>query len=217
MSFQSRLGRDPWLQPYTDKTIENMPMEGKTKLVVVTPAFVADCLETLEEMNMENRELFMESGGEEYRYVPCLNNRDDWAQLITDWQTSWSENYNKHNLTINNGVQKDSELYNHSVKVMPGGVNSPVRAFKSVGGTPIFIKEAKGSRIYDIDGYEYIDYINSWGPQILGHAHPSIVAALKKQVDRGTSFGTPTENEAIMAELVINMVGSVDKESKDGQ
>lgn len=90
MSFQSRLGRDPWLQPYTDKTIENMPMEGKTKLVVVTPAFVADCLETLEEMNMENRELFMESGGEEYRYVPCLNNRDDWAQLITDWQTSWS-------------------------------------------------------------------------------------------------------------------------------
>jgi glutamate-1-semialdehyde 2,1-aminomutase len=107
--------------------------------------------------------------------------------------------------------KRSSELYNRSVKVMPGGVNSPVRAFKAVGGTPLFIKEAKGSRIYDVDGYEYIDYINSWGPQILGHAHPSIVAALKEQVVRGTSFGTPTENEAIMAELVINMVGSVDK------
>lgn len=102
-------------------------------------------------------------------------------------------------------------LYRKAVGLMPGGVNSPVRAFKAVGGSPIFIKRAKGSRIYDEDGYEYIDYVLSWGPMILGHAHKSIVTALKKAIEDGTSYGAPTKLELELAELVIKAYPSIEK------
>ena len=85
------------------------------------------------------------------------------------------------------------KLMQKARKLIPGGVNSPVRAFKAMGGNPLFIKKAKGSKIYDADGNCFIDYVGSWGPAILGHAHPKVNAALKKAVDRGTSFGAPTE------------------------
>lgn len=88
-TFQSRLGFDPWLQPYTDRTIERMGKQGVKKMVVVTPAFVSDCLETLEEIAMEGEEIFHEVGGEEFTVVPCLNDRDDWAELLTDWIDQW--------------------------------------------------------------------------------------------------------------------------------
>jgi ferrochelatase len=88
-SFQSRLGFDPWLQPYTDRTIERMGLAGTKKLVVVTPAFVSDCLETLEEIAMEGEEIFHEVGGEEFTVIPCLNDRDDWAGLLAGWIDSW--------------------------------------------------------------------------------------------------------------------------------
>lgn len=100
----------------------------------------------------------------------------------------------------------NSNLYSRAKKVMPGGVNSPVRSYKAVGGEPVFIQSAKGSRIYDAEGKEYIDYIGSWGPMILGHNHPKIAASVKKAVDNGLSFGAPTENEVVMAELVTSMV-----------
>ena len=89
-SFQSRLGFDPWLKPYTDRTIERLGKQGLKNLAVVTPAFVSDCLETLEEIAMEGEEIFHEVGGENFSTVPCLNERDDWAQLLTDWIKEWA-------------------------------------------------------------------------------------------------------------------------------
>lgn len=88
-SFQSRLGFDPWLKPPTDRTIERFGLEGTKKLAVVTPAFVSDCLETLEEIAMEGEEIFHEAGGKEFTTIPCLNDRDDWAQVLTGWIDTW--------------------------------------------------------------------------------------------------------------------------------
>jgi ferrochelatase len=89
-SFQSRLGFDPWLQPYTDRTIERMGKEGFKKMAIVTPAFVSDCLETLEEIAMEGQEIFHEAGGVDFATIPCLNDRDDWAQVIANWIKEWA-------------------------------------------------------------------------------------------------------------------------------
>ena len=105
---------------------------------------------------------------------------------------------------------KSQELFQRAQLSIPGGVNSPVRAFKSVGGTPLFIKKAKGAYLYDADGNQYIDYINSWGPMILGHAHESVVKAIYDQAAGSTSFGAPTELEIEMAELIKSMVPNVD-------
>jgi ferrochelatase len=89
-SFQSRLGFDPWLKPYTDRTIERLALEGTKKLAVVTPAFVSDCLETLEEIAMQGKELFLETGGKEFTMVPCLNDREDWVSVLSRWVQEWS-------------------------------------------------------------------------------------------------------------------------------
>ncbi|MBS9766628.1 MAG: ferrochelatase [Flavobacteriaceae bacterium] len=89
LSFQSRLGIDPWLQPYTDKTVKEFPKKGVEKLVVVTPAFVSDCLETLEEIGEEAKEFFLENGGKEFTVVPCLNDDEEWADLLSNWITKW--------------------------------------------------------------------------------------------------------------------------------
>ncbi len=102
-------------------------------------------------------------------------------------------------------------LYNNALALIPGGVNSPVRAFRAVGGNPIFIKKAKGSRIYDADGNSYIDYVLSWGPMILGHAHPGVVKDLKAAAERGTSYGAPTALEIELAGLVLKAYPSMDK------
>lgn len=107
--------------------------------------------------------------------------------------------------------QRSSQLFIEANEVIPGGVNSPVRAFKGVGGFPIFIKEAKGAYLYDEDGNKYIDYINSWGPMILGHAHEPVVNAIIEKAKKGTSFGTPTELETKIAQLAISMVPNIDK------
>ncbi len=93
---------------------------------------------------------------------------------------------------------------------IPGGVNSPVRAFRGIGGTPVFMQKAEGALLRDIDGNEYIDYINSWGPMILGHSHPEVVAAIQQQATEATSFGAPTELESSMAELIREMAPGVD-------
>lgn len=90
VSFQSRLGFDPWLQPYTDRTIERFGKEGMKKMAIVTPAFVSDCLETLEEIAMEGKEIFHEVGGEEFTVVPCLNDRDDWVKVLARWVDEWA-------------------------------------------------------------------------------------------------------------------------------
>lgn len=107
--------------------------------------------------------------------------------------------------------QRSSQLFAEAEKVIPGGVNSPVRAFKSVGGTPIFVKEAKGAYLYDEDGNRLIDYINSWGPMILGHAYEPVVNAVIERAKKGTSFGTPTALETEIAELTVSMVPNIDK------
>ena len=106
--------------------------------------------------------------------------------------------------------EKSKELFERAQKSIPGGVNSPVRAFKSVGGTPIFMQKAKGAYMYDVDGNQYIDYIASWGPMILGHAHEPIVKAIQQKAVASTSFGAPTELEVEMAELILSMVPNVD-------
>lgn len=105
---------------------------------------------------------------------------------------------------------RSKKLFEEAKKHIPGGVNSPVRAFRSVGGEPLFIKKAKGSKIYDADGKAYIDYVLSWGPMILGHAHPRVSAALKKAISNGTSFGAPTELEVTLAKLVKKAVPSIE-------
>ena len=101
-------------------------------------------------------------------------------------------------------------LFDRAQKTIPGGVNSPVRAFRSVGGTPLFISKAKGAYLYDADGNKYIDYIASWGPMILGHAYEPVVKAIQEKVAGSTSFGAPTELEVEMAELICSMVPNVD-------
>lgn len=107
--------------------------------------------------------------------------------------------------------KRSSALFAQAEKVIPGGVNSPVRAFKGVGGTPIFVKEAKGAYLYDEDGNRLIDYINSWGPMILGHAYQPVVDAIVEKAKKGTSFGMPTEIETQIAELAVSMVPNIDK------
>lgn len=107
--------------------------------------------------------------------------------------------------------KRSSALFAQAENVIPGGVNSPVRAFKAVGGTPIFVKEAKGAYLYDEDGNKLIDYINSWGPMILGHAYEPVVNAVIEKAKKGTSFGMPTEIETQIAELAVSMVPNIDK------
>jgi glutamate-1-semialdehyde 2,1-aminomutase len=107
--------------------------------------------------------------------------------------------------------QRSSQLFAEAEHVIPGGVNSPVRAFKAVGGTPIFAKSAKGAYVFDEDGNRFIDYINSWGPMILGHAFPPVVEAVIEKAKLGTSFGMPTEMETQIAALAIKMVPGIDK------
>jgi glutamate-1-semialdehyde 2,1-aminomutase len=107
-------------------------------------------------------------------------------------------------------ITKSQELFARAQKSIPGGVNSPVRAFRSVGGTPLFMERAAGAYMYDADGNRYIDYINSWGPMILGHAYPAVVAAIQEKATLSTSFGAPTELEIDMAELIISMAPNVD-------
>ena len=107
--------------------------------------------------------------------------------------------------------QRSSALFKEALKHIPGGVNSPVRAFKAVGGTPIFIKEANGAYLIDEDDNKYIEYINSWGPMILGHSYPAVVDAIINKAKKGTSFGAPTEIENNIAELVVKMVPNIEQ------
>ncbi len=107
--------------------------------------------------------------------------------------------------------QRSSQLFKEAQQVIPGGVNSPVRAFKAVGGTPIFMQRAQGAYLFDEDGKRYIDYISSWGPMILGHAHPAVVEAIQKAAEKGTSYGTPTALETEIATLALSMVPNMDK------
>ena len=107
-------------------------------------------------------------------------------------------------------INQSSSLFARAQLRIPGGVNSPVRAFKSVRSTPLFIHEGKGSHITDVDGNDYIDYIGSWGPLILGHCHPEVMAAIEKALHRGASFGTPTEGEVHLAEMICTAVNSVE-------
>ncbi len=107
--------------------------------------------------------------------------------------------------------QRSSKLFKIAKEVIPGGVNSPVRAFKAVGGSPIFIKRAKGAYLYDEDNNRYIDYINSWGPMILGHSHKPVIDAIITKAKSGTSYGIPTEIETKIAQLAISMVPNIDK------
>ncbi|MEE9553577.1 MAG: glutamate-1-semialdehyde 2,1-aminomutase [candidate division Zixibacteria bacterium] len=108
-------------------------------------------------------------------------------------------------------MSKSEELFKRAMKILPGGVNSPVRAFKSVSGTPPFMVSASGCILTDADGKEYIDYIGSWGPMILGHTHPEITKALVEMVGKGTSFGTPSPAEVDLAEEIVKRVPSVEK------
>jgi glutamate-1-semialdehyde 2,1-aminomutase len=106
---------------------------------------------------------------------------------------------------------RSKKLFLEAKKVIPGGVNSPVRAFKSVGGNPVFIKKAKGPYLFDEDRNKYIDFISSWGPMIIGHAHETVIDAVSNQVNKGTSYGIPTELETKMAELVVSLAPNIDK------
>ncbi|MBL0102309.1 MAG: glutamate-1-semialdehyde 2,1-aminomutase [Bacteroidetes bacterium] len=107
-------------------------------------------------------------------------------------------------------IQQSESLFKRAQLSIPGGVNSPVRAFKSVGGNPIFMKSAKGADMYDADGNQYIDYISSWGPMILGHGYKDVVEAIQQKVGEAISFGAPSEMEIMMAELIVSMAPNVD-------
>jgi len=105
---------------------------------------------------------------------------------------------------------KSEDLFHRAQEIIPGGVNSPVRAFRSVGGTPPFIARGEGSHIFDVDHNQYIDYVGSWGPLLIGHRHPAIIAALEQALDIGTSFGAPTEQEVELAAAICNAVPSIE-------
>lgn len=106
---------------------------------------------------------------------------------------------------------RSRELYQRAQAVIPGGVSSPVRAFRAVGGEPFFVDRAQGARLFDVDGKEYIDHVCSWGPLILGHAHPAVVEAVQRAAERGTSYGTSTPDEVVLAELVCQALSSVEQ------
>ena len=108
-------------------------------------------------------------------------------------------------------MSRSESLFERARATIPGGVNSPVRAFRAVGGTPRFIETAEGAWMTDVDGNRYIDYIGSWGPMLLGHGHPDVVQAVQAQAGRGISFGAPTEAEVEMAELIRERVPSMEK------
>ena len=114
-------------------------------------------------------------------------------------------------MDIRSNIEKSKVLFEKSLEKIPGGVNSPVRAFGSVGGSPLFIKSAKASHIYDVDGNEFIDYVCSWGPGILGHAHPQVIEAVQKACTDGLTFGAPTEKELELAELITDAMPSIEK------
>lgn len=107
-------------------------------------------------------------------------------------------------------MSQSLNLYNEAQQLIPGGVNSPVRAFNGVGGTPLFIERADGAYIFDVDGKAYVDYVGSWGPMVLGHNHPAVRDAVIKAVNKGLSFGAPTAAEVEMAKLVCELVPSID-------
>jgi len=114
-------------------------------------------------------------------------------------------------LAVQKTTTSSSRLFTEAKELIPGGVNSPVRAFRSVGGTPLFIERAKGSSVRDVDGNTYIDYVGSWGPMILGHAHPKVVAAVRAAAQRGTSYGAPTPGEIELARLIRKAFPSIEK------
>src|SRR5262245_63680306 len=106
-------------------------------------------------------------------------------------------------------MTQSEELFARAQRLIPGGVNSPVRAFKAVGGTPLFIRKAEGPRVWDADGRTYIDYVGSWGPMILGHAFPPVVQAVQQAAARGTSYGAPCAGEVELAERVVRLIPSI--------
>ena len=108
-------------------------------------------------------------------------------------------------------MKNSYRLFTHAQLMIPGGVNSPVRAFRSVGGTPIFMKRGKGAWVWDVDGNSYVDYVGSWGPLIAGHAHPDVLKAVQQATEKGLSFGAPTEAESEMAELLCKLVPSMEQ------
>lgn len=111
---------------------------------------------------------------------------------------------------MSNTRPRSTQAYEHARTLMPGGVNSPARAFGGVGGTPVFMERGEGAYLYDLDGHRYIDYIGSWGPHILGHRHPAVIAAIEQALTRGTSFGAPTLAESELAELIIEAFPSME-------
>jgi len=108
-------------------------------------------------------------------------------------------------------MKRNDDLFQRAQRVMPAGVNSPVRAFRSVGGTPLFIERGMGAKVWDADGRAYIDYVGSWGPLIVGHGHPDVVRAVQRAAERGLSFGAPTEQEIVMAELLCRLMPSLEQ------
>src|SRR5262249_37375589 len=107
--------------------------------------------------------------------------------------------------------EKSERLFTEALKYIPGGVNSPVRAFRAVGGQPFFVNRASGAHVWDVDGNDYVDYVGTWGPAILGHAHPKIIKAVQAAAEAGTSFGIPNPFEVRMATLICSLVPSVEK------
>jgi len=112
---------------------------------------------------------------------------------------------------VTRNLEKSQKFFAEALKYIPGGVNSPVRAFRAVGGQPFFVNRAKAARVWDVDGNEYLDYIGTWGPAILGHAHPRIIKAVQQAAENGTSFGIPNPFEVTMAKLICSLVPSVQK------
>mgnify|MGYP000570654882 CR=1 FL=1 len=108
-------------------------------------------------------------------------------------------------------TDRNQQLFDRAARVIPGGVNSPVRAFRAVGGTPRFVQRAQGAYFWDANGQKYIDYIGSWGPMILGHGHPAVLEAVQKAAVDGFSFGAPTEREIELAEEILKLVPSMDQ------
>src|ERR1700730_13429624 len=106
---------------------------------------------------------------------------------------------------------KSEKLFGEALRYIPGGVNSPVRAFRAVGGQPFFVDRAQGAHVFDVDGNDYVDYVGTWGPAILGHAHPKIISAVQPAAVKGTSFGIPNPLEVTMAKLICAAVPSVQK------
>ncbi len=213
-SYQSA-GRspEPWLGPQLPEHLTDLAAQGVTAVVSVPVGFVSEHVEILYDIDIQAQATARQLGMRLER-PPALNDDPLFIQTLVDEIIRADEKLTAHlpgQTTPSARPNRSATLFAEAQSLMPGGVNSPVRAFKAVGGTPIFFQRGEGAYVIDVDGRRYIDYVLSWGPLALGHAHPAVVRAIQTAAAQGTSYGAPNPHEITLARLIIQAMPAIEK------